>query len=130
MGAKARRKRLEPKTLDQQVAELRDEVYEIREMLARLLARQSCKWEDRPPRASLFANHEDRIPMEDAVSIFWGKSAAKDTESLDIHADFLRQWATVGINGVLLETEIIGGKWYTSRKAVQRFQQKIRINKI
>jgi hypothetical protein len=112
-------------SLAQHVAVLRDEVHEIREMLATLLSHHKWEWTDLPPRPSLFSDDEDRISLEDAVSIFWGKSAAKDAESRGIHADLLKRWAIAGMNGVLLEAETVRGKWYTSRQAVQRFQRKL-----
>ena len=129
MQAEVRHSSIEPKTQEQQIAEVRDEIHEIREMLVTLLTRQGYRWEDMPPRPNLFAGHEDRIPLEEAVRIFWGKSAAKDPESLSIHADFLRHWATTGLNGVLLEKELVAGKWYTSREAVRRFQEKLRMKR-
>ena len=98
-------------------------------MLATLLSHQKWEWIDLPPRPSLFSGHEERISLEDAVAILWGKSAAKTAESRDIHADFLKHWAVAGLNGVLLEAEAVQGKWYTSRQAVQRFQRKIKMKR-
>jgi hypothetical protein len=129
MEAKCRHDNVAIDSLAQQVAVLRDEIHEIREMLATLLSHQKWEWTDLPPRSSLFSGDEDRISLEDAVSIFWGKSAAKDPQSRGIHADFRKYWAVLGMNGVLLEAETVQGKWYTSRQAVQRFQRKINMKR-
>jgi hypothetical protein len=110
----------------QQLAALRDELHEIREMLLTLLQRQGVEWRDRPsPR--LFSGDEQRILLEDAVRIVWGKAAAKDAESLGAHTEILKGWASHGLNGVVLETEVVGDKWFTSREAVKRFQEKLRM---
>jgi len=110
----------------QQLAALRDELHEIREMLLTLLQRQGVEWRDRPsPR--LFSDDEQRIPLEDAVRMVWSRSAAKDAESLGIHTEFLMGWASHGLNGVVLETEVVGDKWFTSREAVKRFQEKLKM---
>jgi len=63
--------------------------------------------------------------LEEAVPMVWGKSAAKGPESLKIHTSFLKHWARVGINSAVLETDVVDGVWYTSKEAVERFQEKM-----
>jgi len=113
--------------LAQQTAALRDELHEIKEMLARLLNQNGCETVGASPRSRLFSGDESRIPLEDAVSTVCGKSAAKDPESLRIHTDFLKRWSTIGVNSVILETETVDDKWFTSREAVERFQRKLNL---
>ncbi|REJ65359.1 MAG: hypothetical protein DWQ31_18345 [Planctomycetota bacterium] len=106
------------------ILSMRDELHEVKEMLTVLLAKQGIEWTDRP-NSNLFAGREERIPLESAVPMIWSKSAAKDSESLRNHTEILKIWCTKGLNSAILETEVDGGEWFTSRLAVVRFQQKL-----
>jgi hypothetical protein len=69
----------------------------------------------------LILGREELIPLEGAVALVWGKSAAKKPESRQAHTSILELFATRGLDGVILETTVKWKKWYTSREAVERF---------
>lgn len=111
--------------LAQQVASLRDQLHEVKELVCTLITHHGCARYSDPPSPKLFSRREVRITLEEAVPMVWGKSAAKDPESLRIHTSFLKHWARVGINAAVLETDVVDGVWYTSQEAVERFQEKM-----
>jgi len=111
--------------LAQQVASLRDQLHEVKELVCTLITHHSCAQHSDQPSPRLFSSQEDRITLEEAVPMVWGKSAAKNPESLKIHTSFLKHWARVGINSAVLETDVVDGVWYTSKQAVERFQEKM-----
>lgn len=111
--------------LAQQVASLRDQLHEVKELVCTLITHHGCAQHSDQPSPRLFSSQEARITLEEAVPMVWGKSAAKDPASLQIHANFLKHWARVGINAAVLETDVVDGVWYTSQEAVERFQEKM-----
>ena len=111
--------------LSQQVASMRNQLHEIKELVCMLTTQHGCAEHRMMPSPNLFGGGEERITLENAVSMVWSKSAAKDPESLSIHAGFLKNWATVGLNSAVLETDVVDGVWYTSAEAVERFQTKL-----
>jgi hypothetical protein len=100
------------------------QLIEIRELLIDLLQKQG---DERAGArlAPLAFSREKSVTMEQAAKLFWGKSVAKDAESLEVHVGFLKGWATKGLNGVVLETQLFHNKWVTSRQAVDRFKKGI-----
>ena len=102
------------------LTELRRLVVEVREMLVKIRHDQGdvrAGARDGP----LILGREELIPLEDAVALVWGKSAAKKPESRQAHTGILELFATKGLDGVILETTVKWKKWYTSREAVERF---------
>jgi hypothetical protein len=45
---------------------------------------------------------------------------------LSIHAEILQSWATKGLGGRVLEATVHKDRWYTSREAIERFDQRVR----
>lgn len=111
--------------LSQQVAALRDQLHEIKELVCTLIAHHKCAPHLINSKPNLFSENEERITLESAVPMVWRKSSKDDSEGLRIHAGFLLHWSTVGLNSAVLEVEQIDGEWYTSKEAVERFKEKI-----
>ena len=120
-----RKKETSLSELSQQVALLREQLHEVKELVCTLIAHHGCATHRVGLHPNLFRGAKDRIPLESAVPMVWGKSAAKDPESLAIHTGFLKHWATDGLNSAVLEADVIDGVWYTSVDAVRRFKEKV-----
>lgn len=101
--------------ISEQIASLRVQLHEVKELVCILIAHHGCARHLVGESSNLFRGAEDRIVLEEAVPMVWSKSAAKDPDSLRIHANFLKHWARVGINSAVLETDVVDGVWYTSR---------------
>jgi hypothetical protein len=64
---------------------------------------------------------EEKLALSEAVAMVWGRAAGRNPGSVETHAAVLKDWATRGLNGVVLETVVSRDKWYTSKQAVERF---------
>lgn len=111
-------------TSDRDLADLRRQIIEIREFLVQLLHHHGYS-EAGMRGARISLNHEKPITLEEAAKLFWGKSVAKNPESLRVHAEILQSWTTKGLGGRVLEANVRKGRWYTSREAVERFEQQL-----
>ena len=111
--------------LANQIAALRDQLHEVKELVCTLIAHHKCAQHHIEQKPSLFSGNEKRIKLEAAVPMVWRRSSKDDVESVQIHAGFLLHWATAGLNSAVLEAEQIDGQWYTSKQAVERFTEKI-----
>ncbi len=54
---------------------------------------------------------EKLIPLDEIAKIVPGRP----------HKSTLHRWRMRGVRGIQLETVLIGGKWFSSREAVNRF---------
>lgn len=107
-------------SLEAEIKALRRELHEVREMVVELLHRHGNQCAG-ARGGKLLWDRERRISLEEAAKLVWGKSVAKEAESLRIHAEILKSWAAKGLNGNVLESNVSRGKWYTSQEAVNRF---------
>jgi len=109
---------------DQVIADLRFQIIEIRELVVQLL--QHHGYEDAGMRGGRISiDSEKRITLQEAATFIWSKSVAKNPESLRMHAEILRGWATKGLGGRVLEATVRRNRWYTSREAVERFERQL-----
>jgi hypothetical protein len=99
-------------------------VVDLRELVVELMAHQGIEWAGRRPgRISL--NRERKIPLEEAAVLFWPSLAKADAAAREMQLGGLRLFATLGMCGVVLETEVRRGKLVTSREAVRRFVKRL-----
>jgi hypothetical protein len=96
-------------------------VVELRELVVELMHHQGLERAG-ARGGGILLSKEERIPLSDGVAMIWGRAAAKTTQGLATHTSILKLWATKGMNGVVLETEARGERWFTTREAVQRFK--------
>jgi hypothetical protein len=52
-------------------------------------------------------------------------AAAKSCPGGGRHTSTLNRWIKIGLNGVRLETIFIGGRRWTSKEALERFNQRL-----
>lgn len=107
---------------ERQLDHLQWQVTELRRLLVELMLHHGLERAGSRGGPVLLGK-EKKIKLSEAVPLVWSKSAAKSQESLHSHTEILKLWATLGMNGVVLETTVTGKTWYTSREAVSRFNE-------